>query len=192
MNLNFQYIINESIEDNPKIENMMFHFFNKKFFPIFRDEDNNSYKTGYRFDNIVYILTNFGELVGLDYNVVLYFFIKWTLDPKSKWNEEEGRDVFDVFSIDDFGVWREPNHIYNILKKLDWFNKRFMTGKLNKDGDFEKLNYYDNMSFNDTEGLYPNMVLSVDDWEDFSELFNNRDLAEQTLSEDYSDLFFYY
>ena len=67
-----------------------------------------------------------------------------------------------------------------------------MTGKLNKDGDFEKLNYYDTMSFNDTEGLYPNMVLSVDDWSDFSELFNNRDLAEEAFSEDHSDFFSYY
>jgi len=48
------------------------------------------------------------------------------------------------------------------------------------------------MSFNDTEGLYPNMVLSVDGWGDFSQLFNNRDLAEEVFSEDYSDFFSYY
>ena len=40
MNLNFQHIINESIEDNPKIENIMFRLFNREFFPIWRDEDN--------------------------------------------------------------------------------------------------------------------------------------------------------
>ena len=83
-------------------------------------------------------------------------------------------------------------NIYSILKKLDFFNKSFKTGKTDKDGNPEKLNYYDTMSFNDTEGLYPNMVLSVDGWDDFSELFSNRDLAEEVFSEDHSDFFSYY
>ena len=45
MNLNFQHIINESVEDNPKIENMMFRLFNREFFNIWRDEDDSPYKT---------------------------------------------------------------------------------------------------------------------------------------------------
>lgn len=192
MNLNFQHIINESIEDNPKIENMMFRLFNREFFPIWRDEDNSPHKTGFRYDNLAELLDYFGEMVALDYEVVLYFFIKWTLDPNSKWNEEQSGNLFSEFQIDELRAWRESSNLYSILKKLDFFNKGFMTGKLNKDGDFEKLNYYDTMSFNDTEGLYPNMVLSVDGWDDFSELFSNRDLAEEVFSEDYSDFFSYY
>ena len=192
MNLNFQHIINESVEDNPKIENMMFRLFNREFFNIWRDEDDSPYKTGFRYDNVAEVLEHFVEMVSLDYDVVLYFFIKWTLEPNSKWNEEQSGNLFSEFQIDELRAWRESSNLYSILKKLDFFNKGFMTGKLNKDGDFEKLNYYDTMSFNDTEGLYPNMVLSVDDWSDFSELFNNRDLAEEAFSEDHSDFFSYY
>ena len=192
MKLNFQHIINESIEDNPKIENMMFRIFNKQFLDIWKEEDDSPWKTGFRFDNVAQLLEYFGEMVGLDYDVVLYFFIKWTLDPNSKWNEEGIGNIFSEFQIDELRAWRESSNLYSILKKLDFFNKGFMTGKLNKDGDFEKLNYYDTMSFNDTEGLYPNMILSVDNWYDFSPLFNNRDLAEEVFSEDYSDFFSYY
>ena len=192
MNLNFQHIINESIEDNPKIENMMFRLFNREFFDIWRDDDNSPYKTGFRYDNVAEVLEHFAEIVALDYDVVLYFFIKWTLEPNSKWNEEQSGNLFSEFQIDELRAWRESSNLYSILKKLDFFNKGFMTGKLNKDGDFEKLNYYDTMSFNDTEGLYPNMVLSVDDWGDFSNLFSNRELAEEAFSEDYSDFFSYY
>ena len=36
------------------------------------------------------------------------------------------------------------------------------------------------------------MILSVGSWDDFSVLFNNRDLAEEVFSEDYSDFFSYY
>lgn len=192
MNLNFQHIINESIEDNPKIENMMFRLFNREFFDIWRDDDNSPNKTGFRYDNVAEVLEHFAEIVALDYDVVLYFFIKWTLEPNSKWNEEQSGNLFSEFQIDELRAWRESSNLYSILKKLDFFNKGFMTGKLNKDGDFEKLNYYDTMSFNDTEGLYPNMILSVDDWSDFSELFNNRDLAEEAFGEDHSDFFSYY
>ena len=192
MKLNFQHIINESIEDNPKIENMMFRILNKQFFDIWKEGDDSPWKTGFRFGNVAEVLEYFAEMVGLDYEVVLYFFIKWTLDPNSKWNEEESGNIFSEFQIDELRAWRESSNLYSILKKLDFFNKGFMTGKLNKDGDFEKLNYYDTMSFNDTEGLYPNMTLSVDNWYDFSPLFNNRDLAEEVFSEDYSDFFSYY
>ena len=78
------------------------------------------------------------------------------------------------------------------MKKLDFFNKTFNTGKTDKDGNPEKLNYYDTMSFSDTEGLYPNMVLSVDGWDDLTELFKNEELAEEVFSEDHSDFFSYY
>ena len=72
-------------------------------------------------------------------------------------------------------------------------NKKFNTGKINyNDKKPIKLNYYDNMSFNDTEGLYPNMVLSIDGWDDFAELFYDRDLAEEAFSEDYSEFFSYW
>ena len=192
MNLNFKHIINESIEDNPKIENLMFKLFNKEFFKIWKEEDDSPWKTGFRFGNVAEVLEYFGEMVALDYEVVLYFFIKWTLDPNSKWNEEQSGNIFGEFQIDELRAWRESSNLYSILKKLDFFNKGFMSGKLNKDGEFEKLNYYDTMTFNDTEGLYPNMTLSVDNWGDFSVLFNNRDLAEEVFSEDYSDLFSYY
>lgn len=83
-------------------------------------------------------------------------------------------------------------NIFNILKKLDWFNKKFVTGASYKDEKVIETNYYDTMSFNDTEGLYPNMVLSVDGWDDFSELFSNRDLAEEAFSEDHSEFFSYF
>ena len=192
MNLNFQHIINESIEDNPKIENMMFRLFNREFFNIWKEEDNSPFKTGFRYDNLAQLLDYFGEMVVLDYEVVLYFFIKWTLDPNSKWNELDGGNIFGEFQIDELRGWRDMTNLYGILKKLDFFNKTFNTGKTDKDGNPEKLNYYDTMSFNDTEGLYPNMVLSVDGWDDFSELFSNRDLAEEVFSEDYSDFFSYY
>ena len=192
MNLNFHQIINESIEDNPKIENMMFRFFNREFFDIWRDEDNSPFKTGFRYDNLAQVLEYFGEMVALDYEVVLYFFIKWTLDPNSKWNKEDGGNIFGEFQVDELRGWRDITNIYGILKKLDFFNKSFKTGKTDKDGNPEKLNYYDNMSFKDTEGLYPNMVLSVDGWDDFSELFSNRDLVEEVFSEDHSDFFSYY
>lgn len=189
MNLNFQHIINESIEDNPKIENMMFRIFNKQFFPMWRDEVDG---LAFRYDNIADLLQYFSEMVALDYEVVLYFFIKWTINPNSKWNEEDTGNIFSEFEIDELRGWRDMSNIYGILKKLDFFNKTFKTGKTDKDGNLEKLNYYDTMSFSDTEGLYPNMVLSVDDWGDFSELFSNRDLAEEAFSEDYSDFFSYY
>ena len=192
MNLNFQHIINESIEDNPKIENMMFRLFNREFFSLWRDEDNSPHRTGFRYDNLAQVLDYFGEMVALDYEVVLYFFIKWTLDPNSKWNEEDGGNIFSEFQLDEVRGWKNMTTIYGILKKLDFFNKSFKTGKTDKDGNPEKLNYYDTMSFNDTEGLYPNMVLSVDGWDEFSELFKNRDLAEEAFSEDYSDFFSYY
>lgn len=192
MNLNFQHIINESIEDNPKIENMLFRFFNREFFNIWRDKDDSPYKTGFKFDNLAQVLDKFVVMVGLDYEVVLYFFIKWTLDPNSKWNEENGGNIFGEFQLDELRGWRDMTNIYPMLKKLDFFNKSFESGKTDKDGNPEKLNYYDTMSFNDTEGLYPNMILSVDNWEDFSVLFNNRDLAEEVFSEDYSDFFSYY
>ena len=78
------------------------------------------------------------------------------------------------------------------MKKLGWFDKKFVTGASYKDEKVLKTNYYDNMSFNDTEGLYPNMVLSVDGWNEFVELFKNRDFAEQAFSEDHSDFFSYY
>ena len=74
MNLNFQHIINESIEDNPKIENMMYRLFNREFFPMWRDEDDSPHKTGFKHDNVADILHSFGEMVVLDYEVVLYFF----------------------------------------------------------------------------------------------------------------------
>jgi len=193
MKLTFKHIIKETIEDSPKIENMLFRLFNREFFKIWRDEDDDSFKTGFRFDNIADVLTYFGEMVGLDYDVVLYFFIKWTLDPKSNWNHEVGGDVFGEFSIDEFIRWREYSPIYDILKKLGWFNKKFNTGEINyNDKKPIKLNYYDNMSFNDTEGLYPNMVLSIDGWDDFAELFYDRDLAEEAFSEDFSEFFSYW
>ena len=192
MNLNFQHIINESIEDNPKIENMMFRLFNREFFNIWKEEDNSPFKTGFRYDNLAQLLDYFGEMVVLDYEVVLYFFIKWTLDPNSKWNELDGGNIFGEFQIDELRGWRDMTNLYGILKKLDFFNKTFNTGKTDKDGNPEKLNYYDTMSFNDTEGLYPNMVLSVGGWDDFSPLFSNRDLAEEAFSEDHSDFFSYY
>ena len=192
MNLNFQHIINESIEDNPKIENMMFRLFNREFFPIWRDEDNSPHKTGFRYDNVAQVLDYFGEMVALEQEVVLYFFIKWTLDPNSKWNEENAGNIFGEFQLDELRGWRDMTNIYGILKKLDWFNKKFVSGASYKDEKVIKTNYYDNMSFNDTEGLYPNMVLSVDGWDDFSELFSNRDLAEEVFSEDHSDFFSYY
>ena len=192
MNLNFQHIINESIEDNPKIENMMFRLFNREFFDIWRDEDNSPYKTGFRYDNVAEVLEHFAEIVALDYDVVLYFFIKWTLEPNSKWNEEQSGNLFSEFQIDELRAWRESSNLYSILKKLDFFKKGFMTGKLNNDGDFEKLSYYDTMSFNDTEGLYPNMVLSVDDWGDFSNLFTQREVAEEAFSEDHSEFYSYW
>ena len=192
MNLNFQHIINESIEDNPKIENMMYRLFNREFFPMWRDNDSNPHRTGFRYDNLAQVLDVFVEMVALDYEVVLYFFIKWTLDPNSKWNEENGGNIFSEFQVDEVRGWRNMSNIYDILKKLDFFNKSFETGKTDEDGNPEKLNYYDTMSFNDTEGLYPNMVLSVDGWDDFSELFSNRDLAEEAFSEDHSDFFSYY
>ena len=193
MKLTFKHIIKETIEDSPKIENMLFRLFNREFFKIWRDEDDDSFKTGFRFDNIADVLTYFGEMVGLDYDVVLYFFIKWTLDPKSNWNHEVGGDVFGEFQIDEFIRWREYSPIYDILKKLGWFNKKFNTGEINyNDKKPIKLNYYDNMSFNDTEGLYPNMVLSIDGWDDFAELFYDRDLAEEAFSEDFSEFFSYW
>lgn len=192
MNLNLQHIINESIEDNPKIENMMYRLFNREFFPMWRDEDDNPHKTGFKHDNVADILHSFSEMVVLDYEVILYFFIKWTLDPNSKWNEEDGGNIFSEFEIEELSRWREHNNIFSTLKKLGWFNKEFVTGASYKDEKVLKTNYYDNMSFNDTEGLYPNMVLSVDGWDDFSELFSNRDLAEEVFSEDHSDFFSYY
>ena len=193
MKLTFKHIIKETIEDSPKIENMLFRLFNREFFKIWRDEDDDSFKTGFRFDNIADVLTYFGEMVGLDYDVVLYFFIKWTLDPKSNWNHEVGGDVFGEFQIDEFIRWREYCPIYDILKKVGWFNKKFNTGEINyNDKKPIKLNYYDNMSFNDTEGLYPNMVLSIDGWDDFAELFYDRDLAEEAFSEDFSEFFSYW
>ena len=193
MKLTFKHIIKETIEDSPKIENMLFRLFNREFFKIWRDEDDDSFKTGFRFDNIADVLTYFGEMVGLDYDVVLYFFIKWTLDPKSNWNHEVGGDVFGEFQIDEFIRWREYSPIYDILKKVGWFNKKFNTGEINyNDKKPIKLNYYDNMSFNDTEGLYPNMVLSIDGWDDFAELFYDRDLAEEAFSEDFSEFFSYW
>ena len=192
MNLNFQHIINESIEDNPKIENMMYRLFNREFFNIWRDEDNSPFKTGFRFDNVAQILDKFAEILGLDYGVVLYFFIKWTIDPNSKWNEEDAGNIFSEFELDELRGWKDSVNIFNILKKLDWFNKKFVTGASYKDEKVIETNYYDTMSFNDTEGLYPNMVLSVDGWDDFSELFSNRDLAEEVFSEDHSEFFSYY
>ena len=192
MNLNFQHIINESIEDNPKIENMMFRLFNREFFNIWRDEDNSPFKTGFRFDNVAQVLEYFAEMVALEQEVVLYFFIKWTMDPNSKWNKEDAGNLFGEFQVDELRGWRDMSNLYGILKKLDFFNKSFETGKTDEDGNPEKLNYYDTMSFNDTEGLYPNMVLSVDDWGDFSPLFSNRDLAEEVFSEDHSDFYSYW
>ena len=193
MNLNFQHIINESIEDNPKIENMLFRFFNREFFNIWRDEDNSPHKTGFKFDNLAQVLHKFSQMVGLDYGVVLYFFIKWTLDPNSKWNKEENAgNIFSEFQLDELRGWKDSVNIYHILKKLDWFNKKFVSGASYKDEKVIKTNYYDTMSFNDTEGLYPNMVLSVDGWDDLTELFKNRDLAEETFSEDHSEFFSYY
>ncbi len=192
MNLNFQHIINESIEDNPKIENMMFRLFNREFFPIWREEDDSPYKTGFKHDNVADLLHTFGEMVALDYEVILYFFIKWTLDPNSKWNELDAGSIFSEFEIDELARWREHSNLYGTLKKLGWFDKKFITGASYKDEKVLKTNYYDNMSFNDTEGLYPNMVLSVDGWDEFAELFKDRDLAEQAFSEDHSDFFSYY
>lgn len=192
MNLNFQHIINESIEDNPKIENMMYRLFNREFFPIWREKDDSPYKAGFKYDNIADILHSFGEMVVLDYEVILYFFIKWTLDPNSKWNEEDAGSIFSEFEIDELARWREHSNLYGTLKKLGWFDKKFVTGASYKDEKILKTNYYDNMSFNDTEGLYPNMVLSVDGWNEFAELFKDRDLAEQAFSEDHSDFFSYY
>ena len=192
MNLNFQHIINESIEDNPKIENMMFRLFNREFFNIWRDKDDSPNRTGFRYDNVAQVLDYFGEMVALEQEVVLYFFIKWTLDPNSKWNEEDIGNIFSEFQIDELRGWRDITNIYGILKKLDFFNKTFNTGKTDKDGNPEKLNYYDTMSFSDTEGLYPNMVLSVDGWDDLTELFKNEELAEEVFSEDHSDFFSYY
>lgn len=192
MNLNFQHIINESIEDNPKIENMLFRLFNREFFPMWRDENDSQDNTGFRHDNVADLLHSFGEMVALDYEVILYFFIKWTLDPNSKWNEEDGGNIFSEFEIQDLARWREHSNIFSTLKKLGWFNKEFVTGASYKDEKVLRTNYYDNMSFNDTEGLYPNMVLSVDGWNEFAELFKNRDLAEQSFSEDHSDFFSYY
>tara|TARA_B100000900_G_scaffold302581_1_gene261159 strand:+ start:846 stop:2090 length:1245 start_codon:yes stop_codon:yes gene_type:complete len=192
MNLNFQHIINESIEDNPKIENMMFRLFNREFFNIWRDKDDSPHRTGFRYDNVAQVLDYFGEMVALEQEVVLYFFIKWTLDPNSKWNEEDIGNIFSEFQIDELRGWRDITNIYGILKKLDFFNKTFNTGKTDKDGNPEKLNYYDTMSFSDTEGLYPNMVLSVDGWDDLTELFKNEELAEEVFSEDHSDFFSYY
>ncbi len=192
MNLNFQHIINESIEDNPKIENMMYRLFNREFFNIWRDEDNSPFKTGFRFDNVAQVLDKFAEILGLDYGVVLYFFIKWTIDPNSKWNEENAGNIFSEFELDELRGWKDSVNIFKILKKLDWFNKKFVTGASYKDEKVIETNYYDTMSFNDTEGLYPNMVLSVDGWDDFSELFSNRDLAEEAFSEDHSDFFSYF
>ena len=194
MNLNFQHIINESTEDNPKIENMMFRLFNREFFPIWRDKDNSPHRTGFRYDNLGQVLNVFVEMVSLDYEVILYFFIKWTLDPNSKWNEEDGGNLFSEFQVDEVSGWygAKSTNIYSILKKLDFFNKSFKTGKTDEDGNPIKLNYYDTMSFNDTEGLYPNMVLSVDGWDEFAELFKDRDLAEEAFSEDHSDFFSYY
>ena len=189
MNLNFKHIINESIEDNPKIENLMFKLFNKEFLKLWKEEDNS---TGFRYGNVAELLEYFGEMVALDYEVVLYFFIKWTLDPNSKWNEEVSGSVFAEFQIDELRAWRESSNLYSILKKLDFFNKEFNTGNTYEDGKPEKVTYYDTMTFNDTEGLYPNMTLSVDHWGDFSVLFNNRDLAEEAFSEDHSDFFSYY
>ena len=192
MNLNFQHIINESIEDNPKIENMMFRLFNREFFPIWREEDDSPHKTGFKYDNVADLLHSFGEMVALDYEVVLYFFIKWTLDPNSKWNELDAGSIFSEFEVDELARWREHSNLYGTLKKLGWFDKKFVTGASYKDEKILKTNYYDNMSFNDTEGLYPNMVLSVDGWDEFAELFKDRDLAEQAFSEDHSDFFSYY
>jgi len=192
MNLNFQHIINESIEDNPKIENIMYRLFNREFFSTWKEEDDSPYKTGFRYDNVADLLQSFGEMVALDYEVVLYFFIKWTLDPNSKWNEEDTGNIFSEFEIDELARWREHSNLYGTLKKLGWFNKEFVTGASYKDEKVLKTNYYDNMSFNDTEGLYPNMVLSVDGWDEFAELFKNRDLAEEAFSEDHSDFFSYY
>ena len=192
MNLNFQHIINESIEDNPKIENMMYRLFNREFFPMWRDENDSQDNTGFKHNNVADILHSFGEMVALDYEVILYFFIKWTLDPNSKWNEEDSGNIFSEFEIEDLARWREHSNIFSTLKKLGWFNKEFVTGASYKDEKVLKTNYYDNMSFNDTEGLYPNMVLSVDGWNEFAELFKNKDLAEQAFSEDHSDFFSYY
>lgn len=192
MNLNFQHIINESIEDNPKIENMMFRLFNREFFPIWREEDDDPHKRGFKHDNVADLLHSFGEMVALDYEVILYFFIKWTLDPNSKWNDLDAGSIFSEFEIDDLARWREHSNLYGTLKKLGWFDKKFVTGASYKDEKILKTNYYDNMSFNDTEGLYPNMVLSVDGWDEFAELFKNRDFAEQAFSEDHSDFFSYY
>ena len=192
MNLNFQHIINESIEDNPKIENMMFRLFNREFFPIWREEDDDPHKRGFKHDNVADLLHSFGEMVALDYEVILYFFIKWTLDPNSKWNDLDAGSIFSEFEIDELSRWREHSNLYGTLKKLGWFDKKFVTGASYKDEKILKTNYYDNMSFNDTEGLYPNMVLSVDGWNEFAELFKDRDLAEQAFSEDHSDFFSYY
>ena len=49
--------------------------------------------------------------------VVLYFFIKWTLEPNSKWNEEQSGNIFNEFQIDEFIRWREYSPLYDILKK---------------------------------------------------------------------------
>ena len=98
---------------------------------------------------------SFSEMVVLDYEVILYFFIKWTLDPNSKWNEEDGGNIFSEFEIEELARWREHSNIFSTLKKLGWFNKEFVTGASYKDEKVLKTNYYDNMSFNDTEGLYP-------------------------------------
>lgn len=192
MNLNFQHIINESIEDNPKIENMLFRLFNREFFPMWRGKNDSQDKTGFRHANIADLLHSFGEMVVLDYEVILYFFIKWTLDPNSKWNEEDSGNIFSEFEIEELARWREHSNIFNTLKKLGWFNKEFVTGASYKDEKVLKTNYYDNMDFIDTEGLYPNMVLSVDGWNEFVELFKDRDLAETAFSEDHSDFFSYY
>ena len=192
MNLNFQHIINESIEDNPKIENMLFRLFNREFMGFWRETNDEPYKTGFKYDNISDLLSYFGEVVGLDYEVILYFFIKWTLDPNSKWNEEDGGNVFSEFEVDELIRWREHSTLYDTLKKLGWFNKEFIKGASYKDEKVLKTNYYDNMTFNDTEGIYPNMTLSVDEWGDFSELFENRDLAEEAFNDDHSDFFNYY
>lgn len=193
MNLNFQHIINESIGDNPKIENMMFHLFNREFMTIWTEENDDPNSVGFKNDNITDILSYFGEMVALDYEVILYFFLKWTLDPNSKWTEEGGGNIFSEFEIEEFSSFqRGDGYIYDKLKKVGWFDKKFVTGASYKDEKILKTNYYDNMSFNDTEGLYPNMVLSVDGWDEFVELFKNRDFAEQAFSEDHSDFFSYY
>lgn len=125
MNLNFQHIINESIEDNPKIENMMFRLFNREFFDIWRDEDNSPFKTGFKYDNVSQVLEYFAEMVALDYEVVLYFFIKWAMDPNSKWNELDAGNIFGEFQLDELRGWKDISNLYGILKKLDFFNKSF-------------------------------------------------------------------